>query len=48
MMIEYLDKLRDGKNINYLKLDEGTRYKSVPWEIEKNLFEKFQKYKDNY
>ena len=48
MMIEYLNKLRDGKHINYLKLDEGTRYKSVPWEKEKNIFNKFQIYKDNY
>jgi len=48
MMIEYLNKLREGKTINYSKLEEGTRYKSVPWEIEKNLFEKFEIYKRNY
>ena len=48
MMIEYLDKLRDGKQIKYKKLGEGKRYRSVPWEIEKNLFKKFQIYKNNY
>ena len=48
MMIEYLDKLRDGKHIKYKKLGEGKRYRSVPWEIEKNLFKEFQMYKNNY
>ena len=48
MMIEYLDKLRDGKQIKYKKLGEGKRYRSVPWEIEKNLFKAFQMYKNNY
>ncbi len=48
MMIDYLDKLSNGDKISYSKLGEGKRYKSVPWEIEKDLIEKFEIYKNNY
>ena len=48
MMIEYLDKLKAGRIVKYKKLGEGKRYRSVPWEIEKNLLEEFEIYKNNY
>ena len=48
MMIDYLDKLKKGLIIKYKELEEGTKYGSVPWEIERDLFEKFKKYKKNY
>ena len=45
MMIDYLNKLKKGVSIKYKKLEEGKRYGSVPWDIEKDLFEKFKIYK---
>ena len=48
MMIDYLNKLKEGRSIKYIPLEEGKRYGSIPWNIEKDLFDKFQKYKNNY
>ena len=47
MMIEFLDNVEDDV-YGFEKIGIGTRYKSVPWEIEKNLFSIFEDYKKNY
>tara|TARA_B100000700_G_C15035136_1_gene852417 strand:- start:503 stop:1210 length:708 start_codon:yes stop_codon:yes gene_type:complete len=48
MMIDYLNKVRNKKDIKYIKLLEGKRYQSVPWEIEKDIYSIFEDYKTNY
>lgn len=47
LMLNALKALEEGKR-NFNEVPEGTYFRSVPEDLEKLLFEKFEKYKKNY